>query len=483
MPATAAASSAPKGANVTIAEMQAALDAKRAAFKREGPPELAHRKANLRRLRKAILAWQDDIAAAISRDFTHRSRHETLLAEVMLTANTVKYAERHLREWMRPRSRFVGMNLFPATAKVHYQPKGVVGIIAPWNYPFNLAISPLASALAAGNRAMIKPSEHTPETSALMAEMMAELFPADEVSVWQGGPDVGAAFASLPLDHLLFTGGTEIGRKVYEAAAHNLVPVTLELGGKSPAIIGEDYPIDAAAVKIMSGKWLNAGQTCIATDYVMVPEGKLDRFVEAATAATAELYPRIEDNPDYTAINNEGHAKRLRSYLDDARAKGAEIVEINPAGEPLPKDGRKMAPTLVLGADESMKVLQDEMFGPIMAVKPYKTLDEAIDYVNDHDRPLALYYFDRDRRRTRKVLERTTSGGAAINETVFHFAVDSLPFGGVGPSGLGGAVHAREGFETFSHKKSMFYQSRINGAFLLRPPFGKLTEMVLKALS
>lgn len=466
-----------------IAEMQAALETKRAALKRAGPPDLAHRKANLRRLRKAILARREDIAAAISRDFSHRSRHETLLAEVVLTANTARYAERHLRRWMRPQSRFVGINLLPADAEVRHQPKGVVGIISPWNYPLNLAVSPLVSALAAGNRAMIKPSEHTPETAALLAEMMAELFPADEVSVWLGGPELGAAFASLPLDHLLFTGGTEIGRKVYQAAARNLVPVTLELGGKSPAIVGEDYPIDAAAVKIMSGKWLNAGQTCIATDYVMVPEGKVGQFVEAAKAATAELYPSIEDNPDYTAINSDRHAERLRGYVEDARAKGAEIIEIDPAGEELTAGGRKMAPTIVLGADESMKVLQDEMFGPVMAVRPYKTLDEAIDYVNDHDRPLALYYFDRDRKRTREVLERTVSGGTAINETMFHFAVDSLPFGGVGPSGLGGAVHAREGFETFSHKKSVFRQSRINGAFLLRPPFGRLTELVLRALS
>ncbi len=472
----------------TSADTQAGgLDASFAALRRasssQPPPGVAARRGYLRDLYRAIVARREDIAAAISSDFGHRSRHETLMAEIMVTATTIRYAIRHLPGWMRPRRRFAGLAFLPGRAKVMFQPRGVVGIISPWNYPFNLAISPLASALAAGNRVMIKPSEHTPATSALIGELAEALFASDHVSVVTGGPEVGAAFSRLPFDHLLYTGGTHIGREVMRAAADNLTPVTLELGGKSPAIVGQDYPLDRAALQISAGKWLNAGQTCIAPDYVLVPEDKLEEFVAAIGRATAALYPSLADNPDYTALNNPAHYARVAGYVENARAKGARIVEINPAGEALEAASRKMAPTLVIGATDDMAVLREELFGPVLPVIPYRGLDQAIAYVNDRPRPLALYYFDRDRGRAERVLRETTSGGAAINETVFQFAVDSLPFGGIGNSGLGGQIHGREGFETFSHKKSVFYQSRINGAFLLRPPFGRLTERILRILT
>ncbi len=463
--------------------LEATLDAMRAAARRDGAPGLAERRRHLTALLRAVIARQEDIAAAISADFGHRSRHETLMVEVMVTAGTIRHAIRHLRRWMRPRRRFVGVAFLPGRARVMVQPKGVVGIISPWNYPFNLAVAPLASALAAGNRVMLKPSEHTPATAALLADMMAELFAPDHVAVVGGGPEVGIAFSRLPFDHLLFTGGTRVGREVMRAAAESLTPVTLELGGKSPAILGQDYPLEKAAAQIMAGKWLNAGQTCIAPDYVLVPDDRIEAFVAAAKQATAALYPTLAANPDYTALNNPEHYRRVSGYLADARAKGAEVVEINPAGEALRGPGRKLAPTLVLGAKDGMAVVEEELFGPVLPIIPYNGLDEAIAYVNDRPRPLALYYFDRDRGRVERVLRETTSGGVAINETVLHFAIDSLPFGGIGPSGLGGHVHAREGFETFSHSKSVFYQSRINGAFLLRPPFGRLAERVLKILT
>jgi coniferyl-aldehyde dehydrogenase len=470
-------------AAVRAGGLEETLGALRRAAASQPPPDAAARRDQLRGLYRWIVTRREDIAAAISSDFGHRSRHESLMAEIMVTATAIRYAARHLRGWMRPRRRFAGLAFLPGRARVMFQPKGVVGIISPWNYPFNLAVSPLASALAAGNRVMLKPSEHTPATSALIGELAEALFAADQVAVVTGGPDVGAAFSGLPFDHLLYTGGTAIGRKVMRAAADNLTPVTLELGGKSPAIVGEDYPLDKAALQISAGKWLNAGQTCIAPDYVLVPEDRLEAFVAAIGRATASLYPTLADNPDYTALNNEAHYDRVAGYVEDARAKGARIVEINPATEVLEAASRKMAPTLVIGATDDMAVLREELFGPVLPVIPYRGLEQAIAYVNDRPRPLALYYFDRNGGRAERVLRETTSGGAAINETVFQFAVDSLPFGGVGNSGLGGQVHAREGFETFSHRKSVFYQSRINGAFLLRPPFGRLTERILALLT
>jgi acyl-CoA reductase-like NAD-dependent aldehyde dehydrogenase len=326
---------------------------------------------------------------------------------------------------------------------------------------------------------MIKPSEFTPETAELLKDMMHETFGDDLVVVVTGGPEVGVAFSKLPFDHLVFTGSTSVGKHVMRAAAENLVPVTLELGGKSPAIVGESFSITAAAEKIMVGKLFNCGQTCVAPDYVLLPKGRADAFVEECKIAAAAMYPKIADNPDYTSIVNARHFDRLKSYLRDAEGKGAKVIELNAGNEELSPESRKMAPVLVLHAKEDMTVMQDEIFGPILPILTYETLDEAIAYVNDHPRPLALYYFEHSDSKVQKMLRQTISGGVTINDTILHVAQSDLPFGGVGASGIG-HYHGREGFEAFTKKKPIFYQARINGSKLLRPPFGKTLDRFLR---
>jgi coniferyl-aldehyde dehydrogenase len=369
----------------------------------------------------------------------------------------------------------------PARAAIQKQPLGVVGIISPWNYPVYLALDPLVGALAAGNRALIKPSELTPQTSDLLKQLIGEVFEPEQVSVVTGGPEIGIAFSKLAFDHLVFTGSTSVGKLVMRAAAENLVPVTLELGGKSPAIVSDNFSLKSAAEKIIHGKLLNAGQTCIAPDYALVPKGRLDAFVEELKAQVAAQYPRLESNPDYTSIATQRHYDRLLGLITDAKEKGATIVEANPAGESLSSTSRKIAPTFVVGATSDMTVMQDEIFGPILPVIGYGTLDEAIDFVNERPRPLALYYFDHDDRRVQRVLDRTVSGGVTINDTLLHAGQEDLPFGGVGPSGIG-HYHGVEGFETFTKKKPIFYQSRISGAGMLNAPYKKSLETMLRFL-
>jgi acyl-CoA reductase-like NAD-dependent aldehyde dehydrogenase len=402
------------------------------------------------------------------------------MSEVFLVLGAIKHAKAHLRDWMDPEDRETSFVFLPARVQLVPQPVGVVGIISPWNYPVNLALSPLVGVLAAGNRAMIKPSELVPETAALLRDLVAETFPADQVTVVTGGPELGEAFSRLPFDHLVFTGSTRVGKIVMRNASENLVPVTLELGGKSPALLGADFNARVAAERIMAGKLFNAGQTCIAPDYAFVPSGARDAFVEACKAAVAKMYPTLAANADYTSIVNERHRARLQGYVDDAKARGARLIELNPAGEPF--DGaRKMAPTIVLDPTEEMLVMQEEIFGPILPVRTYEKIDEAIDYINDHPRPLALYYFSYDSASTERVLTQTISGGVTINETMLHITQDDLPFGGVGPSGMG-HYHAREGFDTFTKKKAVFRQARLNTTGLLRPPYGKTVDRLLKLL-
>ncbi len=452
----------------------------KAGFAHDPSPSLETRLATLKRLERAILANKDALAEAIRADFGNRSKHETLIAEVFLALENVRYTRAHLAKWMRAERRKVSLAFLPARAQVRYQPKGVVGIIAPWNYPFLLAIAPLIGALGAGNRAMIKPSELTPRTGELLAKLVEDTFPPDQVRVVTGGVDVGAAFATLPFDHLVFTGSTHVGKLVMRAAAEHLTPVTLELGGKSPVIVHESYPIEAAADAIALGKWLNAGQTCIAPDYVLVPEHRRDALVEAIEARLQAAYRSLRDNPDYTSVINERHRARLEGYLSDATVQGARVKVVNPAGESF-EGTNKLPPTMLLDVSDDMVVMQEEIFGPILPIVTYRRLEEAIAYVNDHPRPLALYYFDHDAARARRVLDSTTSGGAAINACALHFAQDDLPFGGIGPSGMG-AYHGREGFETFSHKKAVFLQARVNASQLLAPPYGKTIETALKIL-
>ena len=462
--------------------LAALLDDQRQAHRRDGFPTVATRRERLSRLLKALIKRERQIAAAISADFGHRSDFETYLAEIFTSLETIRHTRRQLGKWMRSSKRGMNLAFRPARAEVRYQPLGVVGIISPWNYPFYLAISPLVGALAAGNRVMIKPSEFTPQTSELLREMIADTFDPAEVTVVNGDADIGKAFARLPFDHLLFTGATKVGKSVMAAAAENLTPVTLELGGKSPAIIAPGFAMERAAKSIMAGKLLNAGQTCIAPDYVLLPESSLDAFVAHARQVVAAMYPNLAANPDYTAIINTRHLNRLQGYLEDAAELGAQVVTINPAGESFDPATGKMPPTLVLQTNDQMTVMNDEIFGPVLPVLTYRDVSEAIDYVNDHARPLALYYFDTDPSRIDRVLRDTTSGGACINETLMHVALEDLPFGGVGPSGMG-HYHGFEGFQTFSNAKGVFHQNRINGVGLLRPPYGRLAKTILNFIS
>jgi coniferyl-aldehyde dehydrogenase len=461
--------------------MRATFDAQRSAFAREGAPLLRQRRGDLTKLRDAVEKNAEKLAAAISADFGNRSRHETEIGEIVPVLAAIRHARRHLRGWMRPKRVAVSLELLPGRARILYQPVGVVGIISPWNYPFQLAIAPLVAALSAGNRVMLKPSELTPRTADFLAELLAAIFPADRVATILSGPEIGQAFARLPFDHLFYTGSTAVGRLVMQAAAENLTPVTLELGGKSPCILGDDANLPGAVESIVYGKLLNSGQTCIAPDYVLLPERRLDEFIKLAADTIAKFYPALATNPDYSSIIDERHYRRLAQYLADAKASGARVIEINPGRETLPAETRKLPPTLIIDPRDDLAIMREEIFGPLLPIKTYRRLDEAIDYVNNRPHPLALYYFGAGRDRRDEVLRRTLSGGASVNTTLFHFAVEDLPFGGVGASGIG-AYHGEFGFQTFSHRRAVFLQSRVNGARLLYPPFGRLTDLVLRLL-
>lgn len=437
------------------------------------------REARLDALLALVHDHIDAFVAAIDADFGHRSGHETRLLEVFPTLEAIRHARRHVGRWMRPQHRSVSLWFQPGRAQVIPRPLGVVGIIVPWNYPLLLALSPLSAALAAGNRAMIKMSEFTPRTGALLASLVARYFPPEEVAVVLGDADVGAAFAHLPFDHLLFTGSTAVGHHIMRAAAENLTPVTLELGGKSPAIIGPDYPLAKAAERIAVGKLMNAGQTCIAPDYTLVPAGKEMEFVAALRAVIARMYPRIDDTPDYSTVINARHFQRLTGYLADATAQGARLEPLS-AGTP-DEARRHLPPVALLGVTDAMRVMQDEIFGPLLPILPYRTLDAALAYVNAHSRPLALYLFDDDKTRIDRVLHGTVAGGVTINDTLLHIAQENLPFGGVGPSGMG-HYHGYDGFLTFSKQKPVFFQSRLNGMGLFNPPFGRLFERLTRFL-
>jgi coniferyl-aldehyde dehydrogenase len=453
----------------------------RADFLQYGPPSLKQRRADLKKLRAAILTHRAEIERALDADFGHRSRHEAAAMEMMTVVQGIDYLHRNLRRFMAPARRRVALTFRFASARIEYQPLGVIGIIAPWNYPLSLALMPLATAIAAGNRAMLKPSEFTPETSRLLAGMLADTFPEEQVAVVTGDAAVGAVFASLPFDHLLFTGSTAVGRAVMRAASENLVPVTLELGGKSPAIVAPGWVHDHTAGSIAFGKLANAGQTCIAPDYVMVHADETKGFVAAYGRAVEALYPDGPASDDYTSIIDDRHFDRLRRLIDDACAKGARIAEVGRHPETAQGRPHTLAPILILGATDDMAIMQEEIFGPILPVLAYGTIDEAIVYVNAHPRPLALYYFGSDDADRRKVLSRTTSGNVSINTTLMHYAQDDLPFGGVGASGMG-AYHGIEGFQRMSHAKGIYVQGRWNVANLIRAPFGWMADTILRLM-
>lgn len=472
--------STPDDIDPDLVAMHGAYTELRTIWDTQGGLSLAERKALLKALLKSVRTHKDAVAEAIDADFAGRSKHETLIAEVFIVVEALKHSRAHVSEWMRAEAREVSLPLQPASAKVITQPKGIVGVISPWNYPFQLALLPIIGAISAGNRVMLKQSEYTPRTAALVVKILAEALPSDVYRCVEGGPKVGAAFSALPFDHLVFTGSTSVGRKVMAAAAANLTPLTLELGGKSPGVLHSSFPVAQFAKRIVSGKLLNAGQTCIAPDYVLVPRNQVDAFVEATRAEVAQTYPTLADNPDYTAIVHDGQLRRLQGLLDDATEKGARVVDLAPAGEDLHAKG-KLAPTLLLDVTDEMTVMQDEIFGPVLPVVPYDDVSEALAYINARPRPLALYYFDRSRRRAEDVLEKTWSGGVTINDVLLHISQESLPFGGIGPSGMG-AYHGYRGYLEFSHEKAVFQQARFNTIGLFAPPYGRLVDRLLRVL-
>jgi len=463
--------------NPTYEDMQVALDRQRKAFLTEGVVGAEIRIDRIDRAINILEKHGSRFGDAMAADFGHRSRDLSKQTDINGSIEPLKYAKKHLRNWMKPERRKVmfPLGLLGARARLEFQPLGVVGCISPWNFPVQLTFGPLAGIFAAGNRAMIKPSEFTVETSELMKNVFAEEFDEEEVAMFTGGPEVGSAFSRLPFDHLIFTGAMSVAKHVMKAAAENLVPVTLELGGKSPVIIGRSADLKLAANNIMAGKTMNAGQICLSPDYVYLPEESRDEFVEHARSCIARMFPTIKDNPDYTSIVNAHHFERLQGYLEDASAKGAKLVELNPAAEDFSQqEHRRIPPTLALDTSEDMQLMQDEIFGPILPVRQYNELSEALDYVNSKDRPLGLYYFGADKAEETRVLTQTTSGGVTINDVIMHVGQEDLPFGGVGPSGMG-SYHGHDGFKNFSHSKSIFTTSKVISklAATMRPPYKK----------
>jgi len=466
------------------ADMLAVLERQRTAFTAARPEALSVRHDRLERCATLLKEHGEAFAKAMSADFGHRSHEQSMLTDIMPSVSIVRYSQKRMKHWSRPEKRHVNfpLNLLGARAEVRYEPKGVIGIVAPWNFPVGLTMAPLAQAFAAGNRAMLKPSEFTERTSELMQELFPRYFAEEEVAVVTGGPETGQAFCGLPFDHLLFTGATPIGRHVLHAAADHLVPVTLELGGKSPTIFGRSADIQRSAERVALGKMMNAGQICLAPDYLMVPEELEDRAIAAVAAGVSSMYPTLLANDDYTSVINRRHRDRLAGLVEDAREKGAEAIVVNPGGEDFAgTNGNKMPLTILRNVNDDMRVMQEEIFGPVLPVKTYRAIDEVIDYVNAHDRPLGLYYFGQDKAEAEKVLTRTISGGVTVNDVIFHVSADDLPFGGIGPSGMG-SYHGVEGFRTFSHARAVYRQPKVDLAKLagLRPPYGAATQRTLK---
>lgn len=461
-----------------VPTLASTLDRLRAAWRAQRP-DRAQRMADLDRLKAAFKARMSEMTKAVQADFGHRSEHETLVADGMTVLGEIDHLRRHLRGWMRPQRASVGWQLWPARAQVRREAVGVVGVMSPWNYPVNLALVPLATAIAAGNHVFLKPSEHTPRTSEWLRALLADVFPADRVAVAIGGPEVGAAFSGLPFDHLVFTGSTAVGRKVMAAAAPHLTPLTLELGGKSPAIVAADFPIEQAAARLATGKWFNGGQTCIAPDYVLIDAARRDALVEALRAQVHARYGAdLANAGDYTRVVNDGQYRRLRGHVDDARARGLDVIELAQVDAARADAERLLPPTLILDPGDDATVMQEEIFGPILPIRGYTSLDDALAYVESHDRPLALYPFSRDRGTVERILGRLIAGGVTVNDTLLHFAASNLPFGGIGPSGMG-QYHGRAGFDAFTKPMPVLWQARWNATDLIKPPYrGKVDTLV-----
>ncbi len=427
------------------------------------------RRDRLARVAALIDENESEIVAVVAADFGVRPAQETRLAELFMVSAGIRHARRNLSRWRRARRVPTPAYLWPGRSRIVRQPLGVVGVISPWNYPVQLALLPAVAALAAGNRVLLKPS------------VVKDHFAPEEFAVVTGGAEVGEAFARLPFDHLFFTGSTAVGRKIALAAADNLTPVTLELGGKSPALVHAGADIDALAPRLIAGKLLNAGQTCIAPDYVLAPASRVDAICDALARAVATLYPTLEASPDYASIVNDRHYARLVALIDDASRKGARVVRLNPGNELLPERTRKLAPTLLVGVRDDMAAMHEEIFGPVLPIESYATLDEAIAKINARPRPLALYAFGGDAQARERVLRETVTGGVTVDDTLWHFCSEELPFGGVGASGIG-AYHGERGFRTFTHEKAVFVQPRVALTWLLYPPYGRRFEAMLRIL-
>ena len=461
------------------------LRLQRESYLAEGEVSAETRIDRLDRTIDVLVANAEKISEAMNADFGCRPRQVNLMTDVTGSLENLKHAKKHLRKWMKAEKRpsMFPLGLLGGRSSIHYQPKGVVGVIAPWNFPLGMVFEPLAGVIAAGNRAMIKPSEFTPATSELIDEMVGKTFDPTEIAVVTGGPEVGQAFSSLAFDHMVFTGATSVARHIMAAASKNLVPVTLELGGKSPTVISETADLREAIERIMVGKMLNAGQVCIAPDYVMLPEGKMDEAVAIAREVVAEMYPTLLNNEQYTAMLNERHFQRMQKNIDDANDRGAQVVAINPANEDFSVNPtQKIPPTLILNPDDDALCMQDEIFGPLLPLKTYTKFEDVISYINARPRPLAAYYFGKDSTEEHRFLTGTTSGGACVNDVMFHMLQKDLPFGGVGPSGMG-SYHGIEGFKAFSHAKSVYKQpgkipvTKLAG---FMPPYGDASEKSIK---
>ena len=475
---TAETVSAPPAADAAASGLDTLLSRQKAAFEAERHRRLEDRKADLKKLEAMVKARGEDFAAAIDADFGRRSSAETAIAEAGFTIAAAKHARQHVERWAAPKKKPVPMTMAPGKAYVRREPKGVVGIVAPWNYPMQLALAPLVAALAAGCRAMIKPSEFTPRTGELLKEVLGELFSEDHVAVVEGGPDIAQAFCALPFDHLFYTGSTQVGRLVAKAAADNLTPVTLELGGKSPTVIAPDFDLAEAAKSVAWGKYLNAGQTCVAPDYALVPRGSQSAFGEAVMAEANRMWPGVDENGDYTAIVSEKHHGRLTEMVEEARSAGAEVLQA-PFDAAKAGNTRVFPPTVVIDPPLDIKLMTEEIFGPVLPVLGHDGMSEAARFINERDRPLALYVYSKNAQTARRFLSQTLSGGAAVNTPMLHLSVEDLPFGGVGASGQG-AYHGEYGFLTFTHERAVFETPVWHPSRLVAPPYGKVFEFFKK---
>ena len=471
----------------TLQEMENILKLQKKLHIEEGPASIELRKDRLNRCIAMLKEYNEEILDALQKDFGNRDPKASFFSEIVSTIGVLEHALKNIDKWTKDEKRPSNVNqpffirlmmgFLGSKSYIKYQPLGTVGVISPWNFPVNLVLAPLAGIFAAGNRTMIKPSELTPATSEITKKMFEAYFDKSEAAVFTGDAEVGAAFSALPFDHLLFTGGTQIGKKVMKAASENLVPVTLELGGKSPVIVDEDANLSEVAKKVMRGKTMNAGQICLAPDYLMLPKGKSKEFANASSEVIGEMFEDLKYNEDYTSVINESHYERINELVADAKEKGAEVLEINPADEDFEQQElHKIPPTLVLNPTDDMKIMQEEIFGPVLPVKEYDDFNETVSYVNSKERPLGLYLFSKDKDKEKKVLENTTSGGVTLNDVIWHIGQEELPFGGVGPSGTG-SYHGHDGFKEFSHAKAVYKQFSADLMAQMMPPYkGKMFE-------